>query len=252
MLLNLTEIIFENRNKLYGAYSLRKNYLYALLIGFACNLPLLLFGVFWIKYEQEESKPIPKESFVEKEIMLQVNEDVQLADIEDLPVLVENNTNFVPTTSTKNEPEPTENEAEKNENPEIKVSENPQNEEAKKDEPQNKETKKDTINTQTPSTSEKPSVVYSPDVWSIYVKENLRYPPQALRERKECNVFVAVIIREDGSLELDKERALYGCEEYFNEEVKRLIANAPRFIPATDANGKPKNRINLKISFKLP
>jgi protein TonB len=94
--------------------------------------------------------------------------------------------------------------------------------------------------------------VYSPDVWSIYVKENLRYPPQALRERKECNVFVAVIIREDGSLELDKERALYGCEEYFNEEVRRLIANAPRFIPATDANGKPKNRINLKISFKLP
>jgi hypothetical protein len=57
--------------------------------------------MFWIKYEQEKSKPIPKESFVENEIMLQVTVDVQLADIEDLPVLVENNTNFVPTTSTK-------------------------------------------------------------------------------------------------------------------------------------------------------
>jgi len=252
MLLNLTEIIFENRNKLYGAYRLRKNYLYALLIGFACNLPLLLFGVFWIKYEQEKTKQTTKESFVEKEIMLQVNEEIEIADIEDLPVLVENNASFVPTTNTKNKPEPTSNEAENNENPEIKVSENHQNEEKKKDEPKNTETLKDTAKTQTFSSSEKPSVTYSPDVWSIYVKENLRYPPQALRERKECNVFVAVIIREDGSLELDKERALYGCEEYFNEEVKRLIANAPRFIPATDANGKPKNRINLKISFKLP
>ncbi|MDW8297675.1 MAG: hypothetical protein RMJ97_12420, partial [Raineya sp.] len=74
----------------------------------------------------------------------------------------------------------------------------------------------------------------------------------ALAERKECNVFVAVFVNEDGKLEIDKERANFSCEEYFNEEVRRLIANAPRFI-IPDASGKPqRKKLMLKIPFELP
>ncbi|MFN3315977.1 MAG: energy transducer TonB [Raineya sp.] len=243
MLFNLTDLIFENRNKLYGAYRLRKNYFYALSIALLCNIPLLLFCIFWVKYEQKQ--------YVEREIMLQVNEDVEIVDIDDLPVIAENNTDFSLTQSKMDEIPENKN-SEEVKNPEIEVKDDAKKQDEPKEKPEEKVPQKDTSSNFVSNAEKAKPVAYSPDVWSIYVKQNLKYPPQALKEKKECNVFVAVVIKEDGTLELDKERALYGCEEYFNEEVKRLIANAPPFIPANDANGKPKTKINLKISFKLP
>lgn len=249
MLLNLTDLIFENRNKLYGAYRLRKNYYYALAIALCCNIPLVAACIAWIKYEQKQNLQETQEQYVEREVMLQVDEEVEILDISDLPVMTATEQFFSAPEPNKGSDEHTTTE---NPNTEIQVSEQPENQEKPQEKQEEEKPLKDTTqNTASPNT-EKAAVVYSPDVWSIYVKQNLQYPPQALQEKKECNVFVAVIIREDGSLELDKQRALYGCEEYFNEEVKRLIANAPRFIPATDADGKPKKKLNLKISFKLP
>lgn len=251
MLFNLTDLIFESRNKLYGAYQLRKNYAYALFIAFLCNIPLLIACMVWIKYEQKQSINQKTEQYSEKEIMLQVNEDVEISDINDLPVLAESQEYFSNVASS--ELQSLQENTNDNSNAEIKPTDQLTNEKEPKKDTIDAPPKQDTTSKQQQSNSEqKPTVLYSPDVWSIYVKQNLQYPPQALRDKKECNVFVAVVIKEDGTLELDKERALYGCEEYFNEEVKRLIANAPRFIAATDSEGKPKNRINLKISFKLP
>ncbi len=249
MLFNLTDLIFENRNKLYGAYRLRKNYFYALSIGLLCNIPLVVGCIIWIKYEQKNIPTPTNEAYQEREIMLQVDENVDIVDISELPVLAESNPN---TSFPKIEEARQAADREESSNPEIKVTDSEENKEKPKDHQDKSASPKDTTQLSPPQSTEKPSITYSPDVWSVYVKQNLQYPPQALRDKKECNVFVAVVIKEDGSLELDKERALYGCEEYFNEEVKRLIANAPRFVPATDANGRPKNKINLKISFKLP
>jgi protein TonB len=249
MLFNLTDLIFENRNKLYGAYRLRKNYFYALTIGLLCNIPFVVGCIIWIKHEQRNMATPSNEAYQEREIMLQVDENVDIVDISELPVLTESNPN---TSFPKTEEVLQVADREESTNPEIKVTDSGENKENPKDNQDNNTSPKDTTQLSPLKSSEKPSITYNPDVWSVYVKQNLQYPPQALRDKKECNVFVAVVIKEDGSLELDKERALYGCEEYFNEEVKRLIANAPRFIPAIDANGKPKNKINLKISFKLP
>lgn len=249
MLFNLTDLIFENRNKLYGAYRLRKNYFYALSIALLCNIPLLFFCIFWVKYEQKQTSKESKEQYVEREIMLQVNEDVEIVDIDDLPVIAENNADF---SVVQSKTEETSKNSEEIKNPEIEVKDEIKKQDEPKEKPKEKVPQKDTSSKFSANTEKAKPVAYSPDVWSIYVKQNLKYPSQALKEKKECNVFVAVVIKEDGSLELDKERALYGCEEYFNEEVKRLIANAPPFIPANDANGKPKTKINLKISFKLP
>ena len=191
-----------------------------------------------------------KVQYLEREIMLLVNEEVEISDISDLPVFAESKEDFA---VTKSEELKNEEIANENNNPKITVKDEIEEKEKPKDKQSDTPAEQDTTNKQKQVNSEqKPSVVYSPDVWSNYIKQNLQYPPQALRDKKECNVFVAVIINDEGVLELDKERALYGCEEYFNEEVKRLIANAPRFVAAIDTEGKPKKRMNLKISFKLP
>ncbi|PKQ70670.1 energy transducer TonB [Raineya orbicola] len=255
MLFELTEIIFENRNKLYGAYYLRKNYHKALTIGFLTNLPLILLLALDVKFFSKSNSPTTSKP-QGQEFMLQVQE-VELQDInfEETPILLLPQTPPPP----KNETEPQKN-SEKNteNNQEISVVEDitqnktPQNEKGSTS-TENKPNK-DTLPNSTSSESNhnEPAQTYSPDMWSVYVKKNLRYPPQALRERKECNVFVAVVIDETGKMEIDKERANFSCEEYFNEEVRRLIANAPRFI-VFDASGKPqKKKLMLKIPFELP
>lgn len=65
---NLLDIIFENRNKDYGAYSLRKNYSNRLLIALGAGLSFTLLVVFMLTNSKSKSnyKPVitPKEGIV--------------------------------------------------------------------------------------------------------------------------------------------------------------------------------------------
>ncbi|WP_448529331.1 hypothetical protein [Raineya sp.] len=255
MLFDLTEVIFENRNKRYGAYRLRKNYHKALAIGFLVNLPIILFLALDVKFfSKKQLKTTEKPT--EQEFMLQV-QDVELEDInfDETPILLLPQAP-PPPKSEDNPQKNTETNTETNREISV-VEESTQNKPLQNNDisPQ-KENKPNKDSTQNATSAEnapnQPTQIYSPDMWSIYVKKNLRYPPQGLQERKECNVFVAVIIDENGKMEIDKERANFSCEEYFNEEVRRLIANAPRFI-VPDANGKAqRKKLMLKIPFELP
>jgi protein TonB len=248
MLFDLTDIIFENRNKSYGAYKLRKTYHRALGIGLLLNIPILFVVIFWIK--QSEKQPAPTPKWEEREIMLQVN-DVELADISDMPASVEVPT-FVPPVVPEKKITEQETSVEETDTPkEINIHQEEKKEE-KKDEKNNEAEKKNEEKSKNKAENAE-SVAYTPDVWSIYIKKNLVYPPQGIKEQKECNVFVSVIIQTDGTLQIDKERANFSCEEYFNEEIRRLVANAPRFIPFTDEEGKPiAKRLMMKIPFQLP
>ncbi len=255
MLFDLTEIIFENRNKYYGAYRLRKNYHKALAIGFLANLPIILLLALDVKFFSKK-QPKTTEKSAKQEVMLQVQE-VELEDInfDETPILLLPQAP-PPPKSEDNPQKNTENNTEINREISI-VEKSTQNKPVQNNDiTTQKENKPNKDSTQNPTSTEnqpnEPAQIYSPDMWSVYVKKNLRYPPQGLQERKECNVFVAVIIDENGKMEIDKERANFSCEEYFNEEVRRLIANAPRFI-ILDANGKAqRKKIMLKIPFELP
>lgn len=234
------ELIFENRHKQYGAYQLRKLHRKALLIGILLNFFIFLGLMVYVWLQKEEHVPQKQEE--EREVMISMQE-VVLEDIENLPV--------VETPPTPEKPKNSDNEN-------IDTEENEEQPKTKKEitikNAEKKEIEKDTNTTKkSVSTDSTPAVAYSPDVWSIYLKKNIRYPERGLQEKKECRVFVAVFILPDGSLEIDKDRALYGCEEYFNEEVKRLVTHAPRFLPDLDEAGKPKRtRRNLSILFELP
>jgi len=248
MLFDFTDILFENRNKLYGAYQLRKQYHKALWIGLIANIPIFIALVLWIRWEAP--KEMEKSQYEERIIVLQVN-DVQISDIKDMPVFMDQNASQTPHISTKNteDSKKEENQEKQDTQKEIEIKENKEEkpEEKKTDEKKQEEKKGEN------STSENTTpVLYSKDVWSIYIKKNLRYPEQALKEGKECKVTVTVLIQEDGSIKIEKDRPLYGCEDYFNAEVKRLIKEAPRFVPAINEEGQPQRKISLSIHFNLP
>ncbi|MCU0439916.1 MAG: energy transducer TonB [Raineya sp.] len=247
MLFDLTDVIFENRNKIYGAYKLRKQYHTSLLIGLLTNIPIIIGLIIWIKWETPQE--LPKEELQEHIIFLQTN-DVELSDIDDMPVLVESQMPQLPqikNTDVDNDKKE-ENSEEQNTQKEIEVKDGTEpKKEEKKVEDKKQDEKKGESNTENT-----PPVLYSKDVWSIYIKKNLVYPEQALKERKECKVSVTVVIQEDGSIKIEKDRPVYGCEDYFNEEVKRLIKNAPKFIPPTNQEGQPQRKIAIAIEFNLP
>jgi len=56
---NLLDIIFENRNKDYGAYSLRKNYGNRMLIALGAGLSFILLIVFMLTYSKTKSNDKP-------------------------------------------------------------------------------------------------------------------------------------------------------------------------------------------------
>lgn len=247
MLFDLTDVIFENRNKIYGAYKLRKQYHKSLIIGLLANIPFVIGLIFWIKWESPQKAE--KEELQEHIVFLQVN-DVELSDIDDMPVLIEPQTTQLPqikSTETKNDKKE-ENQEKQDTQKEINIKEET---DPKKDEKKTEDKKQEEKKGETNKENVAP-VLYSKDIWSIYIKKNLVYPEQALKEKKECKVSVTVIIQEDGTIKIEKDRPIYGCEDYFNDEVKRLIKNAPKFVPPTNQEGQPQKKIALAIEFNLP
>jgi protein TonB len=246
MLFDLTDVIFENRNKIYGAYKLRKQYHKSLLIGLFTNIPFIIGLIIWIRWESPQT--IKKEELQEHIVFLQVN-DVELTDIENMPVFAEPQPQIPNINNTHtNEDKKEEPQEKQDTQTEINVKEEI---EAKKEETKVEEKKQDEKKGENNTENVAP-VLYSKDVWSIYIKKNLIYPEQALRERKECKVSVTVVIQEDGSIKIEKDRPIYGCEDYFNDEVKRLIKNAPKFIPQINQEGQPQRKIAIAIEFNLP
>ena len=63
---DLLDILFENRNKAYGAYALRRNYNHRMLCAFGISVPLVLFLLLMISSEQE----IIKSPFTTKEVVV--------------------------------------------------------------------------------------------------------------------------------------------------------------------------------------
>lgn len=77
-----------------------------------------------------------------------------------------------------------------------------------------------------------------------YLKTNLKYPDQALRNNVQGKVFVQFIVEKDGSLtDIKVIRAIGdGCDE----EAVRLIKASPKWNPGMQ-NGEP-----VRVYYTLP
>lgn len=82
-----------------------------------------------------------------------------------------------------------------------------------------------------------------------YVKDKIKYPPQARRMGIEGRVFVEFVISKDGTL--TEVRAVKGIGAGCDEEAVRIVQTAPPWNPGKQ-RGKPvKQRYTLPIIFKL-
>jgi protein TonB len=259
----MTEIVFEKRNKNYGAYLIRQDYDSTLLKSLftVLGLMLILFGSSYLynkthRYEDtvkaiilDDPKldPVIYETAIDMTPLKEVIPNKQEAAIAPKNVIgtiikddVKKNTELV--------------------NIENSVSGNG-SDNAKGNSVDGSETSTittvstETITSTTPNTEfivveDMPEFEGGTKGLMMYFSRNIVYPTVAREIGQEGTVYVSFVVNENGNAENPKiiKGIGYGCDE----EVIRVIQKMPRWKKVGKQNGKAvKVRFNIPVSFKL-
>ena len=89
-----------------------------------------------------------------------------------------------------------------------------------------------------------PAPVGGDEAWTKFLKKNLRYPDQAIDAEKGGKVWISFVIEKDGTLTDIK--VMRGPGYGMNEEALRVLKKAPAWTPGIQ-RGKP-----VRVAFTLP
>jgi protein TonB len=88
------------------------------------------------------------------------------------------------------------------------------------------------------------------DAFKQYLAENLKYPEEALKNKKEGRVFVQFIVEPDGSL--SDVQVVKGIGGACDKEAVRVLMNSPKWIPGEQSGQKVRQKLVQSIQFTLP
>lgn len=264
---DILDIIFEGRNKDYGAYELRKTYnkrLTIALIATAAVCLLLFLGYFLANTISENAK---------KNMVVQ---DVQLEDVK-----TEEKKNEPPPPPPPKPPEPPKVEMAKFTPPKIVKDEEVKEEEKPPEIEKLEDTKIGTVNqegikdegiTAPPVQDDGKGVVEAPKkdeedydktftkveieseypggqgAWMRYLNKNFKYPQEAIDNEIQGTVVVQFIVDKEGNVsDVD---AVSGPSE-LKEEAIRVIKKSGKWTPAVQNGRQVKSYKKQPIVFKL-
>ena len=81
-----------------------------------------------------------------------------------------------------------------------------------------------------------------------YLKKDLEYPEQALKEGKEGNVKLSFTVAEDGSLQNIK--VVRGISEECDAEAIRLLKEGPKWYPAVQKGRRTARTVEVSVPFR--
>jgi protein TonB len=262
---SLNDIVFENRNKLYGAYDLRKNYKQTIqrsvLMGVTLFLSLVMFPKLYAHLVPDpkpddiayiiEAKPIdisptvePPKPLVQPEpapapktvrsLPPVVLPDDQV-EIENLPPVIEELETAQPASETVDGVEDIN----------IIVPPSAETGSAKTAIVDLKpEEEKTFINVE-----QKPEYKGGLEAMAAFLQKNLKYPSQASRAGIEGRVFVQFTVGSDGKIESTS--AIKGIGFGCDEEAVRVVKLMQNWIPGKQAGVPVHSRFTLPIVFQL-
>ena len=259
----LNEVIFENRNKNYGAYAIRQSYNESLVKSLVClsSIIILVFGSAFAYNKATKELTIEKLAFFDDpaldpiEYTTKVDMTPIIEPVQNTEAAATAPAGVIATVITDGAPEPTT--------------------------PTNLNTYIAGVGTET-ATGVSPIGTETSTVTSIavvalpaiipseivvvadempefeggvaglmrYVRQNIVYPPLALEVGQEGTVYVSFVVNELGNIESAKvmKGIGYGCDE----EVIRVITKMPRWKKAGRNAGHPvKVRFNIPVAFKV-
>jgi periplasmic protein TonB len=254
----LDEIIFEERNKAYGAYNIRQMYNSNVTKGMLISVLLLLLGVsipllanylnkkFYIDNgpdvtvtmgptirppDDEELKPppeIPKPLQIEKQIAYipEIVDDTNANGTMFVQEDVNNKNTYVPPADTT-----------------LDIPDDPNREN-----PIDYDKTDNTIQ-QLSAIQEKPQFPGGEDAMVEFISKNIRYPEMASRYGIQGKVYVSFIVEKDGKL--SNFEIAGGVGAGCDEEALRVVKMMPDWSPGMQNNHPVRVQMNLPVKFVI-
>nr|WP_299417562.1 energy transducer TonB [uncultured Emticicia sp.] len=254
----LDDILFENRNKAYGAYELRTHYITninrALLIGVGCFLLMLLTNFLFARQKANEERIIEVDlnakNIHEKELPIiekpkepeppkPIEQQRTIAYLE--PDIVEE--------ALEETPPPNQNEIDGaiisgQSNPGTDTDEIAAEPPAEAPPAVTKVLEIEVDNTAFITVEVQPSFMGGNSEMYKFLGKNLKYPTAAQRANIQGKVFLSFIVEKDGSItDIETMKGIgFGCDE----EAMRVVILMPKWIA-----GKQNGR-NVRVKFTIP
>lgn len=251
------DIVFANRNKAYGAYTLRRDYDKRMVI-----IMLSVTGIIGAVYGVHSYiKNLPEEVVVEKKVDLSnmaipappEDEELPPPPKEELPPPQERTVAFPPPVIVDIEVDE-----------EIKTQEQMEDTKAST---KTVESDNETWSTETGPAEEKPEVIEKkeeeilefveedatfnggPAAMQQWIAKNVVYPQSAIELGEQGKVYVSFVVEPDGTISnVQVER---GISEDLDREAKRVVRAMPRWKPGKNNGRAVRARCRLPISFNL-
>jgi len=253
------DIVFENRNKEYGAYLLR--YIYSRHVVLSVVITILVVGLVlagptiskWLKdNEPKEEVALKTVKYTDLAPPPPIDKNTPPPPKLDVPPPVKTIIKFLPPKVTEKEiveeePMPTQEEikqadvgAETVEGTGEVIFEEPVTEVVKEESDDN------TIFTVVEQPAEYPGGL---EAMSKFVGKNLKYPAVARRMGTEGSVFVSFVIDKEGKI--SDVQVLKGISTECDKEAVRVVSLMPPWKPGKQNGRAVKSRFVLPIKFKL-
>jgi protein TonB len=253
------DLVFEGRNKAYGAYAMRRTatrrhirafLLTMLLLALGVGLPLLIDNLMYSRYQQQEES-VMVDQYQLLDAILQ--EDI-LPDLHKPVVPVPNEA--APTVASHEElartikPDMLEIISADQTQDDPYLEELLQEEKAKEPDKEPEKVEPAPADDQLYTVVEEmPAFPGGEQGLLEYLSKNLRYPYQAKAAKLESTVLCCFFIEKDGSVK--QPTVLQSVNPLFDREALRVLATLPKWIPAKK-HGKPvRVKYILPVSFRL-
>jgi TonB family protein len=82
-----------------------------------------------------------------------------------------------------------------------------------------------------------------------FIKENVKYPAEAIKKREQGKVYVRFVVEKDGSL--SNVSIARGAGSMIDAEALRVVKQMPNWLPGTHRGKAVRTRVVVPVVFKL-
>lgn len=265
-----TEMVFEGRNKEYGAYRLRKNAgkrnLYSLITIFIAALAIW-GGISLVKFVESRTKSVAQTSVAElsalnqpkKKAEVKQQKKVKLEQPEKVVERVKSSVKFTaPVIKKDNEVKPedelkTQDELMSTKTAigalDVKGNDDANGEVLKIKEAVAQPEPKPEVEKVFDVVEQMPSFPGGPSALMEWLSDNVKYPVVAQENGVQGRVVVSFVVERDGSI--TDVKVVRGVDPSLDKEASRVVRAMPRWIPGKQNGSAVRVKYNVPVAFRL-
>lgn len=265
-----TEMVFEGRNKEYGAYRLRKNAgkrnLYSLITIFIAALAIW-GGISLVKFVESRTKSVAQTSVAEisalnqpkKKAEVKQQKKVQLEQPEKVVERVKSSVKFTAPVIKKDDEVKPEDELKTQDELmntktaigalDVKGNDDANGEVLKIKEAVAQPEPKPEVEKVFDVVEQMPSFPGGPSALMEWLSNNVKYPVVAQENGVQGRVVVSFVVERDGTI--TDVKVVRGVDPSLDKEASRVVRAMPRWIPGKQNGSAVRVKYNVPVAFRL-